>query len=110
MGLFGIGAILLALAAVAALNIATSAGDARRAVPAPEPERRRPSKERGRRRRPMSRVAVGVVVVAFVALQATNATVVSILSLYVPRGSAWTLIWAGIALGVAAGWRSARCC
>ncbi len=103
MGLFGIGAILLAIAAVAALNIAVSAGmlaersRARtRAVAS-----RGPDPDDGSRA--MSRVAVGVVVVAFVALQATNATVVSILSLYVSQGLGLELFWAGIALGVAAG-------
>jgi SET family sugar efflux transporter-like MFS transporter len=103
MGLFGIGAILAAIAGVAVLNIATSAGmlaERSRARARPTLATATDADDGGRT---MSRVAVGVVVLAFVALQATNVTVVSVLSLYVSQGLGLALFWAGIALGVAAG-------
>ena len=52
---------------------------------------------------PMSRAGVALVVGAFVALQATNSAVVSIMSLFVTETLGLDVVWAGIALGVAAG-------
>jgi SET family sugar efflux transporter-like MFS transporter len=44
-----------------------------------------------------------VIVIAFVALQATNAATISIMSLFVTETLNLNVVWAGIALGVAAG-------
>jgi MFS transporter, SET family, sugar efflux transporter len=102
IGLFGDRAILLALAAVAVLNVATTTAmlaerSAARAAGRPEPD------EAPRGDRPMSRMAVALIVAAFIALQATNSAVVSIMGLFVTRTLELDVIWAGIALGVAAG-------
>ena len=51
----------------------------------------------------MSRVGVAVIVAAFIALQATNAATVSIMSLFVTETLGLDVVWAGVALGVAAG-------
>ena len=51
----------------------------------------------------MSRTGVAVIVAAFVALQATNTAVVSIMGLFVTETLGLDVVWAGIALGVAAG-------
>ncbi len=47
--------------------------------------------------------AVALIVAAFVLLQAANATVTSIMTLFVTETMRIDVIWAGIALGVAAG-------
>ena len=52
---------------------------------------------------PLSRLGVALIVVAFIALQGTNSTVVSVMSLFVTQSLGLNVIWAGIALGVAAG-------
>jgi SET family sugar efflux transporter-like MFS transporter len=102
IGLFGNRAILLAIAAVAVLNIATTAAmlaerSAARAAGRPEPD------AAPRDDRPMSTIGVALIVAAFIALQATNSAVVSIMGLFVTRTLELHVIWAGIALGVAAG-------
>lgn len=86
IGAFGDRAILLAIAAVAVLNVATTAAmlAARSAASAEPPE---PTDGTGADV-PMSRAGGGLIVVAFIALQATNNAVVSIMSLFVMR--AWS--------------------
>ncbi|MDX6320220.1 MAG: transporter, family, sugar efflux transporter [Propionibacteriaceae bacterium] len=100
IGSFGNSAILLAIAAVAALNIATTA--------VMLAQRARPSAAAVTPAQvgsdlPMSRVNIAVIVAAFIALQATNSTVVSIMSLFVTRALSLDVMWAGVALAVAAG-------
>lgn len=51
----------------------------------------------------MPRAGVAGIVGAFVALQATNSAVVSVMSLFVTERLGLDVVWAGIALGVAAG-------
>ena len=51
----------------------------------------------------MSRAGVALIVVAFVALQATNNAVVSVMGLFVTETLGLDVVWAGVALGVAAG-------
>jgi MFS transporter, SET family, sugar efflux transporter len=53
--------------------------------------------------RSMSRAGVVMIVAIFIVLQATNSSVVSIMSLFVTETLGLDAIWAGIALGVAAG-------
>ncbi|XVV10146.1 MFS transporter [Actinoplanes sp. CA-131856] len=92
IGGFGPRSILAAIAVTAILNIATTAVMRRAPLaPSAEPERGMP---RGR---------VAVVVVVFIALQATNSATVSVMSLYVTERLGLDIAWAGIALGVAAG-------
>lgn len=103
IGTFGSRAILLAIAAVAVLNIATTAGLAA------QHRRRGTSTNATAVRRDddkdvaLSRSAVVLVVAAFVLLQAGNATVTSILTLFVTETLRADVVWAGIALGIAAG-------
>lgn len=52
---------------------------------------------------PVSRPAVLLVLAAFVFLQATNATAVSVMTLYTTQTLGLSVTWAGVALGVAAG-------
>jgi SET family sugar efflux transporter-like MFS transporter len=100
IGSFGNRAILLAIAAVAALNIATTAVMlAQRAEPSAEAV----TPAQVGSDLPMSRVNIALVVAAFVALQATNSTVVSIMSLFVTKALSLDVMWAGVALAVAAG-------
>jgi len=98
---FGTRAVLAALAAVAFLNIVTTAVmlvDRSRTEPAPAPpggpEGDQPS---------VSNARTGVMLAVFVALQATNYAVVSIMGLFVTDTLNLDVTWAGIALGVAAG-------
>lgn len=107
IGWFGNRAILLAIAAVAVLNIATTAimishhrADARAAgavgtlvspVPAPDDAS------------PIGRGGIALIMAAFVLLQAANATGMTIMTVYVTDTLRLDLMWAGIALGVAAG-------
>jgi SET family sugar efflux transporter-like MFS transporter len=101
IGLFGDRAILLALAAVAVLNVATTTAMLAERSAARAAGGRSRTKRRGVT--PMSRMAVALIVAAFIALQATNSAVVSIMGLFVTRTLELDVIWAGIALGVAAG-------
>ena len=101
IGAFGDRAILLALAAVAVLNVATtaamlaqrSADGARRPEPGAEADDDRP----------LSRAGVAVIVAAFIALQATNSAVMTVMGLFVTETLELDVVWAGVALGVAAG-------
>ena len=97
IGVFGPRAILVALAFVAVLNVATtmmliSLGQ--------RVERSGPKATDDRVA--MSRPAIAVIMLAFVALQASNVTVVSIMSLFVVETLGLDILWAGVALGVAA--------
>ena len=101
IGAFGNRAILLAIAAVAVLNVATTAAMlARRSASA---EREPGATAAADTERPLSRAGVALIVVAFVALQATNSAVVSIMSLFVTDTLDLDVLWAGVALAVAAG-------
>lgn len=106
IGWFGNRAILVAIAAVAALNMTTTAmmisrrrADARAAEVAGNPVAPTPA--------PADATAIGrggiaLIMAAFVLLQAANATGMTILTVYVTETLRLDLIWAGIALGVAA--------
>ena len=101
IGAFGNRAILLAIGAVAVLASASTAvmlvqQSAARAGDRPV---RRPHDDH----LPLGRVAVVLIVAAFVLLQAGNATVTSIMTVFVSETVGIAIIWAGIALGVAAG-------
>lgn len=95
IGGFGPRAVLAGIAAVAMLNIATTA--AMRWAPASGPSGA--PAEDGR----VPRGRVAAVVVVFIALQATNSATVSIMSLFVTDRLGLAVGWAGIALGLAAG-------
>lgn len=100
MGWFGNRSILAVIAGVALLGAATSAlllSRSRRADPTPPRARVHDDHT------PLSRLGVVLIVVAFVILQATNATVVSVLAVFVTESLQVDVVWAGIALGVAAG-------
>lgn len=102
MGTFGEGAILPVLAAVAILNVITTARmlQQRRAT--------RPDKGAPRVAAlpdPVPQVSPSVIVTlvaGFVALQATNSASVSVMSLFVTERLNLPLIWSGIALGLSA--------
>jgi SET family sugar efflux transporter-like MFS transporter len=101
IGAFGNQAILLAIAAVAAVNIATTAvmiGQRRRRASQLASAHRPPAD-----RVAMSRASVAMIMAAFVLLQATNNVTVSIMNLFVTETLGLGVIWAGIALGAAAG-------
>lgn len=100
MGTLGNRAILLALAAVAVLNIATTGAMIRRKpqtvsdLTGPStPDDDGPS---------LSRAGLAAVVLAFIALQATNSAAVSVMGLFVTGRLGLDVLWAGIALGVSA--------
>ena len=100
MGTLGNRAILLALAAVAVLNIATTAAMIRRQPRiGRDPVVQASQDDDGP---PLSRAGVAAVVLAFVALQATNSAAVSIMGLFVTERLGLDVLWAGIALGVSA--------
>lgn len=93
-------AILAAIGAVAALNLATT-GAMLAARRADRVAPRRPSAGR-RADEPVSRSAVALLVAIFIALQATNNAAVSIMTVFVTHTLRLNVLWAGIALGVAA--------
>ncbi len=108
ISVFGDRAILLAIAVVATLNAATSGAmlaarrqERRRVGAAGAASDRTRDTEDGER--PASRAGVVLLVVVFVALQATNNAAVSVMSLFVTRTLGLDVVWAGAALGVAAG-------
>ncbi len=99
VGAFGDRAIPAAVAAVALANITTTtvmlrAGTVSRDGPEGQPV--------DPDHAALSRSAVWLVVAAFVLLQATNATAVAVMALYVTQSIGLAVIWAGVALGVAA--------
>jgi MFS transporter, SET family, sugar efflux transporter len=104
IGTFGNRTVLLAIAAIAVLNIATTAAmladrSAARAKPG---EPTKPT-QTAADDRPMSRAGIAVIIAAFIALQAANSAAVSIMSLFVTETLGLDVMWAGVALGVAAG-------
>ena len=101
MGAFGNRAILLAIGAVAVLASATTAV----MIPQQSGERKNddPTKTPPDDHLPMGRTAVVLIIAAFVLLQAANATVMSIMTLFVTETVRIDVVWAGVALGVAAG-------
>lgn len=104
IGILGERAILLALAAVSVLGItATAALSAqhRRTLASESSAGAKATFEE--EDLGLNRTAVFLVVAAFVLLQAGNATVTSILTVYVTETLHVDVVWAGIALGVAAG-------
>ncbi|HEY5821158.1 MAG TPA: MFS transporter [Propionibacteriaceae bacterium] len=103
IGAFGHRGVLVALATVAVLNVVTTAGmiGVRRRS-RDEAVNRAPPSDREEEVR-LSRSAVAIVVAAFVLLQAGNATVLSVLTLYVVDTLQLDVRWAGAALGLAAG-------
>jgi MFS transporter, SET family, sugar efflux transporter len=104
IGCFGNRAILLAIAAVAVLNVATTAimishrrADAAAAAGtdgSAAPAADEPST--------IGRAGIVLIMAAFVLLQAANATGMAILTVYVTETLRLDVMWAGIALGVAA--------
>lgn len=94
IGGFGPRAVVAAIAAVAVLNIATTATMRRAAIMGDSD----PAAEDGR----MPRRRVAAVLAVFIALQATNSATVSITGLFVTDRLGLAVAWAGIALGVAA--------
>ncbi|RCK61313.1 MFS transporter [Microbacterium sorbitolivorans] len=99
MGSFGTRAILVAIAAVAILGMATTAAMMRgkhggTAASGPKTEAE-PGEAVGK-------LGIVLIVLAFVLLQAGNFTGMSIMAVYVTETLHIDIIWAGIALGVAA--------
>jgi SET family sugar efflux transporter-like MFS transporter len=105
IGTLGNRAILLAVGAVAVLNIATtaalSAQYTRRSASTTDATTGSRAEEEDDLA--LSRSAVVLIVAAFVLLQAGNATVTSFLTLFVTETLRADVVWAGVALGVAAG-------
>lgn len=101
IGAFGDRAILLAIGAVAILASTTTAVMITQRSAAPDPNS--PAQPAEDDQLALRRSAVVLIVAAFVLLQAANATVTSIMTLYVAETVQIEVIWAGIALGVAAG-------
>ncbi|MFE4197605.1 MFS transporter [Paenarthrobacter sp. NPDC056912] len=99
VGSYGSRAILLALAAVALLNILTTGAAFRRSKAVPELAKAAGTSEDGRA---SSRIAVVGVVAGFIILQATDSSSVTIMALFVDQKMGGQLMWAGITLGVAA--------
>jgi MFS transporter, SET family, sugar efflux transporter len=100
MSTFGNRAILLAIAMVAGVNIATTGAMLveRTAAGAGATQRGRASTDGPG----LSRGTVAVILGVFVVLQATNSATVSIMTLFVAQTLGLDVKWAGLALGVAA--------
>ncbi len=101
IGAFGNRAILLAIGAIAVLVIATTVVMIFQRTAAPDHDG--PAKAAADDHLALRKRAVVLIVAAFVLLQAANATVTSIMTLFVTETMRIDVIWAGIALGVAAG-------
>lgn len=100
IGAFGERAVLGTIAMIALLSIGAATTLQSRAPAEPAPSRERPAPEAG----PVpGLLGVTVVVAAFVLLQAANATATSFMTVYVTQSLALDVVWAGIALGTAAG-------
>jgi SET family sugar efflux transporter-like MFS transporter len=106
IGWFGNRAILFAIAAVAVLNMATTAimiSHRRRAAQASAAGGAQPATAVvAHEASPVGRLGVVLIMAAFILLQATNATTMTIMTVYVTETLRLDVIWAGIALGVAA--------
>jgi SET family sugar efflux transporter-like MFS transporter len=100
MGGLGNRSILPVLAVVAVFNMATTF--AMMAQRRTNPVDHAAAAESAEESRPVARAAVVAVVIAFIALQATNSAAVSIMSLFVTQRLDLALIWSGIALGASA--------
>ena len=101
IGAFGNVAIIVAIAAVAVLNIAVTALMlAQNSAESPTSSAANRSADDGIA---MSRLGASLVVGGFILLQATNSVVVSIMSLFVTQDLGLDVLWAGVALAVAAG-------
>jgi MFS transporter, SET family, sugar efflux transporter len=100
MGALGNRAILIAIGAVAVLNIGTTAimisGQQR------SPAAREASASSLGHGEPMSKGTIAVIFLGFIALQAANSSAVSIMSLFVTERLGLDLRWAGVILGVSA--------
>ena len=100
IGWAGARGILLALVVIAVVNIVMTAVMMRQhrsgAAEAPEPARSPHALPPG------SRTATVVIIGAFVLFQATNATAMTFMALYVTETVGLGVMWAGIVLGVAA--------
>lgn len=100
IGTFGERSALLAIAVTAALSFAATAllqsAGARAAPPAPSAAEVDPGPLPGR-------AGVVAIVAGFVLLQAANASAMSFMTVYVTQSLGMDVLWAGIALGVAAG-------
>ena len=100
MGLLGNRSILPVLAGLGVLNVigtVAMASARRRGGARPDPEAR-PEPDGPL----VGRAAIVAIVAAFTLLQATNATVMSIMTLYVTDDLRLALAWGGVALGLAA--------
>ena len=105
IGWFGNRAILLAIAAIAVLNVATTMimiRQRRRARAAVGAEAATASPTREEPAADIGRAGIVLITAAFVLLQATNATTMTILTVYVTDTLRLDVLWAGVALGVAA--------
>ena len=101
IGAFGNRAILFAIGAIAVLTIATTAVMISQRSTAPDHDgSAKPAEDD---HLALRKRAVVLIVVAFVLLRAANATVTSIMTLFVTETMRIDVILAGIALGVAAG-------
>ena len=101
IGWFGPHSVLLVIAAIALGNVAITTlllRGARRRVSADAPPPVPEPAASGH-----TRAGVVVIVVAFVLVQATNATTTAVLTLYVSEGLGLPVLWAGLALSLAAG-------
>lgn len=100
IGAFGERAVLAAIAVIALLSIGAASLLQSRASARSTPVRENVAPETG----PVpGRLGITVVVVAFVLLQAANATATSFMTVYVTQSLGLDVVWAGIALGTAAG-------
>jgi SET family sugar efflux transporter-like MFS transporter len=100
MGTLGHRAILLAIGAVAVLNIGTTAAMISR-------RSRRPAESEALASsagdsQPVPAGAIAAVFLGFIALQAANSSAVSIMSLFVTQELGMDVMWAGVILGVSA--------
>lgn len=102
IGVFGNRAILIAIAAVAVINITTTALMVKDSQ-SPAAAERAAAKPADADQTPVSRSVIALIMVAFVLLQATNATSVSIMNLFVTKTLGLNVFWSGIALGLSAG-------
>jgi SET family sugar efflux transporter-like MFS transporter len=109
IGWFGQRAILIAIALVAVFNIATTAvmitqrnAAARAAAATLAAGDALPNTPAAAEESPVGRAGVVLIMAAFILLQATNATGMTIMAVYVTQTLRLDVLWAGISLGVAA--------
>ena len=100
IGWAGARGILLALVVIALANIATTAVMMRRLRGAPA-EAAEPARS-PHALPPGSRLATVIIIGAFVLFQATNATAMTFMALYVTETVGLPVLWAGVVLGLAA--------